>query len=57
MEKVDPRQHVIVDEDYHKTIKSIAGTKGIDMKDVVQDILKEDPYFKNKLAQTKRENS
>jgi len=57
MEKVDPRQHVIVDEDYHKTIKSIAGTKGIDMKDVVQDILKEDPYFKKKLAETKRENS
>jgi len=56
MSKQDTRQHVIIDEDFHKTIKSIAGTKGIDMKDVVQDILKKDPYFHKKLAETRRES-
>ena len=52
----ETRQHVIVDEEYHKTIKSLAGIQGVDMTQVVQTILSKDSDFKKKLAEVKRVN-
>ena len=52
----ETRQHVIVDEEYHKTIKSLAGIQGVDMTQVVQTILANDSDFKKKLAEVRRVN-
>ena len=57
MSKIDTRQHVIVEDDYHRAIKSIAGAKGVDMTEVVQGILTKDNFFKRKLAEVKRARS
>ncbi len=50
----ETRQHIIVDDEYHKTIKSIAATLGVDMTEAVQTILSKDSDFKKKLAEVKR---
>lgn len=50
----ETRQHVIVDEEYHRIIKSLAGIQGCDMTEVVQTILAKDDIFKKKLAEVKR---
>jgi len=53
----ETRQHIIVDAEYHKAIKSLAGVQGCDMTEVVQTILAKDDIFKKKLAEVKKRDS
>jgi hypothetical protein len=50
----ETRQHIIVDDDYHKTVKIIAATMGCDLTEAVQSVLIKDSDFKKKLAEVKR---
>ena len=45
---------IIVDDDFHKAVKMIAGLRGTDMTEAVQEVLLSDPFFKKKLAEVRR---
>jgi len=55
MSETETRQHIIVDVDFHKAIKMVAGLKGVDMTEAVQELLLSKPdFFKKKLAEVRR---
>ena len=54
MSKQIIRQHVVIDEDYHKAISILAAEEGCSNADIVQDILGKNNTFRKKLDKVRR---
>ncbi len=50
----ETRQHIIVDDNYHKTVKIIAAKMGCDLTEAVQSVLIKDSDFKKELTGVER---
>lgn len=46
--KIQKDQHIRVDEDYHRTVRSISGDRDMDMIDYIHEILMKDPKFRER---------
>ena len=54
MSKQVIRQHVVIDDDFHKTVSILAAEEGCSNGDIVEEILEKNSSFRKKLDKVRR---